>query len=189
MAREVRTCRFEDWEGNIYRFEGTGGAGGATGTVISPTENINNIETDGTVIEDPESSGSAIIVSSGTEAKNVATMYIDDLIFGDYSVTLRLKSSNNSTTNTLLQIRTYYSLEGANDILLSTTNVAGTVFAAANAYQQLNFITKFKGVANVNMRMKVVITALPNTNTTFCFDYVAVVMASGSMLNTVTVLS
>lgn len=189
MAREVRTCRLEDWEGNIYKLEGTGGSGGATGTVISPTENINNIETDGTVVEDPESSGSAIIISSGATEKNFATVYVDGLIFGDYSVTLRLKSSNNSTANNLLQIKTYYSLEGANDILLSTTNVAGTAFAAANVYQQLNFITKFKGVANVNMRMKIVITALPNTNTTFCFDYAAVTMASGSMLNTVTVLN
>ena len=187
--REIRTIRIEDWEGNVYRPEGVG-SGGTSGTIVSPSQN-DKIETDGTIITDDGSSGSVIMVQTDpTTEKNIATGYVSDLVFGDYSVAVRLKSSNNTATSNIVRIRTYYSVEGQTDVLLSTTYITANKFKAANTYQTFVFITTFKGVVDANQRLKIEVTSLPiTTSSTICLDYFTVDMAAGSMLNTVTTLS
>ena len=76
MAREVRTIRIEDWEGNIYRPEGvagsSGGAGsGGTGGASIGSSNIGTTgsgatnTSDGVQTGDPYANdGTAILITS-----------------------------------------------------------------------------------------------------------------------------
>lgn len=185
---EIRTVRWEDWMGNVYKFEGTGtGSGG----VDVPSEDIiKDGSTDGTITDDLGSNGGKVIQvgSSPTVNKNVATVEFEDLPFGDYSVMLRLKRSN--TNGASLVVNTYYeSGEAAIPAKkLSTTPIAPSQVSTTQ-YTSIGFAMKYTGTYTKKNKLKVEILMLANaTATTIYFDTVTVSKSYTGLTGTVTTL-
>lgn len=172
MAQEIRNIRVEDWEGNIYQFSGSGGEGGITSDATDIGKDKYS-STDGSVVEDFSSNNGVAIVtnSSTTTNTNIATICVSDVKFGKYSVMVRLKSSKITGTDPLIKIESFYFVDGSTDVKLSTTQLIPTMFESAEDYQTFGFVTNFKGVYNKDMKLKVVITLLPQTSpATVSFD-------------------
>lgn len=161
---EIRTTRVEDWEGNVYLL---GGAGGGQGGISTDSTDIGKggSTTSGSHTNDVFSnSGECIeLSSSGSADQNLATVDFTDVTFGDYSVSIRMKSDFiTKQNNPLLTIYTYYHIDAANGVpevntLLSTTDVHPELFNEINVYQTFGFVTRFKGTFNKKMSLRVAI--------------------------------
>lgn len=178
MAREIRYARFEDWKGNIYRLEGSSG-NGAGGDISIDVDNIGGPEsgstnnTDGTHTGDPEANdGSAIIVVSGSEDKNAATVYFDNISFGMWSVGIRAKCNIVGNETDILQINCYYvdNTEANPTVLLRTQYVKASQFFDAGSYTEIGCSIVFNGVYTTSVSLKVEIILLKNTGATITID-------------------
>ncbi|MBR1987800.1 MAG: hypothetical protein IKA36_02045 [Clostridia bacterium] len=204
-SREIRTIRIEDWNGNIYHPEGVGGGSagdnnapddfqpdtGSTGGAGSITSDTANTTAAVSTTDSNATTGKVLVISAGTTAKNVATALFDNLPFGKIAVSLRLKSSNGTTTSNIIQVNTYYvDLTQTNStVKLSSTNFTGAHVGVANTFVDLGFVTEFKGVHTANMAFKVEVLILPNTGVTVTLDNVSVNKAFVAITGTPTTLS
>lgn len=174
---EKRYIRAEDWEGNRYYFEGSGGAGGSTASGSEATEGDDGtITTDGTITSNTSSStGKAIIVTSGASEKNAITADFEDLVFGLTALSLRLNSSIGSGTTNLLRIETYFVDNAAEtETLLSTTYVTGDNIGTASKFLDIGFIFDYRGEYSSSFALRVKVIMLPDTNCTMYIDYLTV---------------
>lgn len=185
MAREVRYIRWEDWNGNIYRVEGTG-EGGTGGDSIDvddiggPNSGSTN-NTDGTHTGDVEANnGSAIIVVSGNTDKNAATVYFDNIAFGMWSVGVRAKCNVVGSDTNILQINCYYvdNTEANPTTLLRTQYVKASQFFSAGSYTEIGCSIVFNGMYTTSVSLKVEIILLKNTGATITIDNITLYKAA-----------
>ena len=206
IKREIRTIRIEDCNGNIYRPEGVGGGssgdssssddfqqdtgvGGGAGSITPDDMN----STSATKTTDTSSSTGKVLMIASNESKtqNIATALFSNTKFGKIAVALRLKSTDGSTTDDLIQVNTYYvDLTKTNEtVKLSTTTFKGTHIGVANKFVDLGFVTEFSGIYSSNMAMKVEVLLLPASGITVSLDNVSVNRAFTAITGTPTTIS
>lgn len=204
MAREVRTIRIEDWEGNIYKPEGVigsgsggglaGGTGGASigssdiGTTGSGATNTS----DGVQTGDPYANdGTAILITSlPSKEKTVASVAFTNLPFGKYSVIVRAKCNKIGTEQEILKVRTYFEDESGTAVkrALSETVIKAKHFDSVQDYTDFGFVTNFTGVFTnyATLRVEVILVATPSV--TVSFDNVTISRAPVAVTGTPTVV-
>lgn len=186
--RYRRKVRLEDWKGNIYEFGGSGSGG-----ISVDTEDVDNVynKSDGSIVADnTTNNGSSIYIPHYNINKECISAIFEDLKFGTYSVMFRLKTSNNTITDKLIVINSYYN-NGNSDSLLSTTYLAPSDFDNPNVFQTFGFVTKLKGInSNNTINLKIKITILGNNynDLSFWFDYIIINYAYTSVLGRITSL-
>lgn len=203
MAREVRTIRIEDWEGNIYKPEGVGGSGsggGAGGTggasigssEIGTTGSGATNTSDGIQTGDPyANNGTAILITSlPNKEKTVASVAFTNFPFGKYSVIVRAKCNKIGTDQDILKVKTYFEDESGTAIkrLLSETVIKAKHFDSVQDYSDFGFVTNFTGVFTnyAAMRVEVILVATPSV--TVSFDNVTISRAPVAVTGTPTVV-
>ena len=185
MAREVRTIRIEDWEGNIYRPEGvagsSGGAGsGGTGGASIGSSNIGTTgsgatnTSDGVQTGDPYANdGTAILITSlPNKEKVVASVAFTSLPFGKYSVIVRAKCNKIGTEQEILKVKTYFEDE------------SGTAIKRLLSETVINFTGVFTNYAT--LRVEVILVATPSV--TVSFDNVTISRAPVAVTGTPTLV-
>lgn len=200
MAREVRTFRIEDWEGNIYKPEGVAdgvnGSNSAAGGSSIDSSNIGmagsgatNI-TEGVQTGDPyANSGTTIIVTAlPSKEKIVADVTFSKIPFGKYSVMIRAKSNKIGTDENLIKANVYYMDESGAAVqrLLSSTMIKAKHFDSTQDYSDIGFVTNFSGVYTDNASMRVELILQKTTSTTICFDSVTITRAFTAVTGTPT---
>lgn len=200
MAREVRTFRIEDWEGNIYKPEGVAdGVNGANGASGGSSINSSNIgqagsgatnTTEGVQTGDPyANNGTTIIITAlPSKEKIVADVTFSKIQFGKYAVMIRAKSNKIGSNDDLMKVNTYYVDESGAAVqrLLSSTIIKAKHFDSTQDYSDIGFVTNFTGVYTDNASLRVEVVLLKNTSTTICLDSVTISRAFTAVTGTPT---
>ena len=185
---EIRHIRIEDWMGNKYLPEGTGG-GGAGGEVVKPEIDPENPgdphdpndpkdKTEGTEVADPEANGgTAIKIVSGNTPQTIFCTDIAGVPFGKITVNMRIKSNLDKSDMELIQVNTYYVDYTSTEFRIKACDsirLTANAFIPANKYVNVCTTTDFEGIATKNYALRVEVICLPNTGGIFYFDQLTV---------------
>ena len=189
---ERRYYRLEDWRGNVYIPDQTAGDLANIHKDASLKDDPGSgMSSDGTIVADQDANlGKAILLSSSNGAsKNLLTAVFDNLSFGKYSVTLRMKGNIASGNTEIVRVTCYYIDNSGTyaTTTLSYTIMTGETFGVANKYLDLGFITDFRGKFSSSISLKVVVDLAGVAGTTMYMDTIDVQKANVGMagLNTI----
>ena len=188
MAKiENRHIRIEDWQGNRYFPIGTSensGGGIVSDSTNASTDKNDNTHTEGTKTADGDANnGESIIVSSSSVRKILLSTKIDNIPFGNTSIVYRIKSSNGSGTQNLIEVNTYFvdtSATNPKETKIDTQTINGDQIRVANKYVSLGHTVDFKGAATGSYMIKIELVVLPDTGATIYFDSLYVTTAAMS---------
>lgn len=188
MAKiENRHIRIEDWQGNRYFPIGTSensGGGIVSDSTNASTDKNDNTHTEGTKTADGDANnGESIIVSSSSVRKILFSTKIANIPFGNTSIVYRIKSSNGSGTQNLIEVNTYFvdtSATNPKETKIDTQTINGDQIRVANKYVSLGHTVDFKGAATGSYMIKVELIVLPDTGATIYFDSLYVTTAAMS---------
>jgi len=189
---ERRYYRLEDWKGNVYYQDSSGSDSAASihKDASLKDETGSGMTSDGTVVSDNTANlGKAVMLASNASSvRNLLTATFDNIPFGKYSISLRMKSNVATGTSNIIRVRCYYvDNTGANSTtLLSTTYITGETFGIANKYLDLGFITDFRGNYTSAVSLRVNIHLMNIAGTTAYMDTITIQRAMVGMagLNT-----
>ena len=109
-----------------------------------------------------------------------------DLLYGTYYVVIRVKTSNNTyEKNPILNIITSEYVEETDTLtVLSMTDIYATDFVTINEYEEIGFITQFKGTNGGNSKnLNITINMIGNeTNPIVNIDYISLGLAGCSII-------
>lgn len=133
------------------------GAGGEGGIVTTAEDLSGTGSVTGTV------SGKSVQVTSSTSATvALATIEIEDLQYGKYSVMLRVFLTSITNTANLIRIRTFHRV-GTTDVALNTAYIKPSDGSAANSWNNFGLVTEFNGASGgQSPKLKIVIDCIAN---------------------------
>ena len=109
-----------------------------------------------------------------------------DLLYGSYYVILRVKTSSNTyEENPILNITTSEYIEETDTLtLLSSTDIYETDFVGSNEFEEIGFITQFKGVNGGNTKnLNITVTMIGNENNPkINIDYITIGLAAPGII-------
>lgn len=133
--------------------KGAGGEGG----IVTTAEDLG-----GTGSVTGAVSGKSVQVTSSTSATvALATIEIEDLQYGKYSVMLRVFLSDKTSTANLIRIRTFH-VVGTTDVALNTAYIKPSD-GTATAWNNFGLVTEFNGSGGgQSPKLKIVIDTIAN---------------------------
>ena len=147
---------------------GMGGAsGGSNGQYLGGTDLSSSATTSDEYAENK-------VISKATSSSAATTLFentVKDIKLGTYAVMVRLKSSNITSTNNLVNVKAY--LNSSSGTKLGEVNIKANMFDAANKYQTFGFIVNLNDKKGSNLYLN---ASLPKnaTSITVAVDYVQI---------------
>ena len=168
MAQLGPTTIFGDLKVNGKIIGQDSGAGG----IIIPAS-----EFGGTTVHSGAGTGVCKKVIVGMTGIDVATIDIDELIYGVYSIMLRIQMDSAVSTSNIIRIQTYH-LVGTTETLLNTAYIKPSE-AIAGVWKVYGFVTEFKGNQSTSSpKLRIKISTLVNNPSQYIyFDYVMIAPA------------
>lgn len=133
------------------------GMGGEGGIVLTAEDLGGTNELNGTV------SGMSLLKTSSTTAVvPLATIEIDDLQYGIYSIMLRIYLTSIANTANLIRIRTFHKV-GTTETLLNTSHIKPSDGTTAATWHNFGMVTDFKGNSGGRSpQLKIIIDCIAN---------------------------
>lgn len=117
----------------------------------------------------------SIIQATTDSAKTLFDIYLSDLRLGKYSISIRMKTSNGTSTSNIMTISTYYSDGASINNPIKTISISPKKVGKSNSYQVLGFSLDFNGqnIPGKKIRIKAdVLNVSPSV--TISIDYMQI---------------
>lgn len=153
------------------------GAEVATATHSTVDLNTSGFSSSGTKTADTmASTGNCYSFTSTTTATKLAAGNFNAVKFGKYALCLRVKSSNNTSTATLLTVTVKH---GSTTLL--TKNIKGTDFTSTSQYSNIYTSFDFNGTSSARGTLSIQVNTGTTSGITLRFDYAYITLMTPSV--------
>lgn len=164
------------YNGTNFIIQGGGSGGGGGGIILNASDlNIANVSTQVQNVGGYEKS----FVNPPSTVTSVVNAAFEDLLYGTYSVIVRMAINNISSTANILKLEAFH-VVGATETLINTAYVKPSSFTTAGKYQTLGFVTDFAGSGGLSSpKLLIKVSTVSHaTQYSIYFDYIRVAPAN-----------